>query len=279
MALKQWRQRGSVALILVLIGLSGCASYTTPGGPAAISELASADINALMAQEPAATFPARIAVVRVQEPAYRSHRNNGFGSGRYSVVLTRDVESDESVQRLGKMTGVAGVGTLNRLLLPRRLDTLESLRESAARLKADVLLVYTFDTTFTVGEQKFLPLNTIALGFLKNKRVNVTTTASAAFFDVRTEFLYGLAEATAKDSKRASVWGEADAVDDLRVATEQQAFEDLVGEVEKTWSGIVNEQLTRLAMHERAQPVPVPEAARAESLNLADERNAIKNAE
>ncbi|MEL7022740.1 MAG: hypothetical protein AAGL69_03270 [Pseudomonadota bacterium] len=227
--------------ILVLITISGCASYTTPGGPAVISELASADINALMKKQPAASFPARIAVVRVQAPGYQSFERQGYGQGRYSVVLAREVESDDAFSRLASLDGVAGVGNLNRLLLPTRLDSVESLREAAARLRADILLLYTFDTSFRAGEQRLLPLNTVALGFLKNKTVTVTTTASAAMFDVRTEFLYGLAEATAQEDKRASVWGQASTVDDLRVSTERAAFGSLVEEIEKSWNGVVRE--------------------------------------
>jgi hypothetical protein len=79
----------------------------------------------------------------------------------------------------------------------------------------------------------------ISLGFLKNKEVTVTTTVSAAFFDVRTEYLYGLSEATARESKNSSVWGTSDAVDDMRISTERAAFEKLIPELEKTWSGIV----------------------------------------
>ncbi len=75
----------------------------------------------------------------------------------------------------------------------------------------------------------------------------MTTTASAAFFDVRTEFLYGLAEASARESRYASVWGSSDAVDELRVATERKAFEALVPEIEKAWSGIVDEHGTAAA--------------------------------
>lgn len=82
-------------------------------------------------------------------------------------------------------------------------------------------------------------MNVVALGFLPNKEVEVTTTASAAIFDVRTEFLYGLAEASARDSEYASVWGSGDAVDDLRLATEREAFKALVPEIEKTWVRIV----------------------------------------
>jgi hypothetical protein len=51
---------------------------------------------------------------------------------------------------------------------------------------------------------------------LNNKEITLTTTASAALFDVRTEFLSGIAESTAKETSHASVWGSSAAVDDLK---------------------------------------------------------------
>lgn len=234
--------RSGVFLAVLTMALSGCAAnYTTPGGSVALADLAETDINEMLTREPAARFPANIAVARVQAPGYASHRTSSFGTGRYSVVTTRDVEGDDDFERLVTMPQVAGLGPLSRILLPTELDSIKALRTAAARLKADILLIYTFDTTFRVGEQHFRPLNVIALGFLPNKKVAVTTTASAALFDVRTEFLYGLAEATAQKSRYASAWGSADAVDDLRVKAEHEAFKSLVPEIEKTWKGIVRE--------------------------------------
>lgn len=234
--------RSGLLFILLALAISGCSSnYVTPGGSVPLAELSETDINELLTKEPTARFPANIAVARVQAPDYQSHRNSSYGTGRYSVVTTRDVEGDDDFERIAAFPGVAGLGPLNRILLPTELDSIKALRTAAARLKADILLIYTFDTTFRVGEQHFRPMNVIALGFLPNKEVAVTTTASAALFDVRTEFLYGLAEASARESKYASVWGSGDAVDDLRIATERKAFEALVPEIENTWTGIVRE--------------------------------------
>ena len=228
-------------VLAFLCTLSGCASYTTPGGSVQLSQLADSDINELMSKKPAASFPANISVARVQAPGYQSYKVNSFGTGRYSVITTREVESDEDFSRLSKLPQLAGIAPLNRILLPVDLDSVKALREASARLKADILLIYTFDTTFHAGEQKFAPLNVISLGFLKNKQVTVTTTVSAAFFDVRTEYLYGLSEATAQEVKAASVWSTSDAVDDLRINTEKAAFQKLVPEIEKTWLGIVSQ--------------------------------------
>ncbi|WP_444942054.1 hypothetical protein ACJJI3_07725 [Microbulbifer sp. ZKSA004] len=228
-----------VLLLTALFALGGCASYTTPGGSVHLSKLAGADINELMSKEPATPFPANISIARVQAPGYQSYRLNSFGTGRYSVVTTREVETEGDFLRLSQLPAVSNVAPLNKILLPTNLDSVRSLREASARLKADILLVYTFDTSFHAGEQKFAPLNVISLGFLKNKEVTVTTTVSAAFFDVRTEYLFGISEATATDRKSASVWSTSDAVDDLRVATEKAAFQDLLPEIEKTWAGIL----------------------------------------
>ncbi|AAN55287.1 hypothetical protein HRJ35_12900 [Shewanella oneidensis MR-1] len=230
-----------MATLLSLMLLGGCASYTTPGGSVAIGSLAESDISALMSTQPAAIFPAHIAVARIQAPGYVSYRLSSFGTGRYSVVTTREVETEADFAQLAKMPQVAGIAPLNRILLPETLDSIKSLREAAARLKADMLLIYTFDTSFHAGEQQFAPLNVISLGLLKNKEVSVTTTVSAAMFDVRTEYLYGLAESTAKESRNASVWSTSDAVDDLRRLTEKQAFSQLIPEIEKTWAGVITQ--------------------------------------
>jgi len=230
----------TVILGTVLL-FSGCANYVTPGGGVQLSTLAESNINDLMSKKPAATFPVNIAIARVQAPGYKTYHTTSFGTGRYSVVTTREVETEEDFTRLSKLPKVAGIAPLNRILLPTNLDSIKALRMASARLKTDILLIYSFDTTFHAGEQSFAPLNAIALGFLKNKEVSVTTTVSAAFFDVRTEYLFGISEATAKESKNASVWSTSAAVDDMRVTTEKKAFQNLLPEIEKTWTGIVNQ--------------------------------------
>ena len=227
-----------IGTLVIVALLSGCASYTTPGGAVAINDLSTPEINRLMAQEPAANFPASIAVVQIQAPGYRSLDTTGYGQGRYSVVLDRNEATERALLQLNAMEGVADIGPLNRLLLPTQLDSVEALREAAARLRADMLLLYTFDTNFQVGDRRFRPLNTVALGFLNNKKITVSTTASAVIYDVRTEFIYGLAEATSADESAANVWSNARVVDELRVGTEREALMQLTDEIEKGWSKI-----------------------------------------
>lgn len=195
-----------------------------------------------MASQPAANFPANLALVRIQSSGYQSEKTYGYGQGRYSAVFVRDAETESYIRQVNDMQGIRAVAPINIMLLPQKLDSLLSLREAAARLKADILLVYTFDTAFHIGEQKLAPLNTVLLGMLSNKKVTVNTTVSAAFYDVRTAYLYGIAESTVEDSKYSSVWSESNAVDDLRVTNEKLALKNLVGEIQKTWQGILKQQ-------------------------------------
>jgi hypothetical protein len=79
-------------LAAALSVMQGCATYTTPAAGVNMTTLGDNDIAALMAVEPAAAFPARLALARVQSPGYHSFTAEGYGSGRYSVVTTRDIE-------------------------------------------------------------------------------------------------------------------------------------------------------------------------------------------
>ena len=76
---------------------------------------------------------------------------------------------------------------------------------------------------------------------LPDRDAKVTSTASALFIDVRTGFVYGLADATAKASQLTNAWDSADAVDRKRLDAERQAVQELVGNLGITWSGIVKQ--------------------------------------
>ena len=226
----------------------GCASYTTPGRaadlrtfgvePAARDELSDPSVIRAIDKRPLAAFPTGIAVARVQAPGYRSHTTEGWGTGRYSIVTPRDIEKPEQVERLARLPLVSGIAPLNRLLLPPQLETDLELRQAAAALHADMLLVYTLDTTFVV-EDKAAPLTVITLGLSPNQQARVVTTASAVLMDTRNGYVYGVAEASEKDNRLASGWTSGDAVDESRRRAETKASEKLIGELETMWGGVV----------------------------------------
>jgi hypothetical protein len=195
-------------------------------------------IAARLDRQPLAAFPTRIAVVRVQGAGYRSHTARGYGEGCFTVVTNRDVESDDAVDRMSELPMIAGIAPINRLMLPERLDSEESLRGAAANVQADMLLLYTFDTQFET-DKKVAPLGLISLGMFPDRVARVTSTASAALVDTRNGYVYGVAEATGKDDQLTNAWNNRDAIDTSRRDAEREAFNALVGEFETMWSGVV----------------------------------------
>jgi hypothetical protein len=220
----------------------GCASYVPPGDRADFSSFASSEINESFARKPTAAFPVGIAMVRVQEPGYQSYstRHGGgvYGYGQYSVFTTREVESEADVERIAALSDVAGVSGLNRMLLPKELRSDEELRNAAARLKAEMLVLYTFDTAF-FDKDLMIPATILTLGAAPTKRVKVHVTASALVMDTRTGFIYATFEASEQREFTGSMWKKPEHADAARLDAERAAFKRLVDEFEGNWPRLV----------------------------------------
>jgi hypothetical protein len=235
-------------MVVLAICITGCSTYQTPGAGINVGNLSKADgdIAEVMKREPAAPFPSRVAMARVQSKGYSSRNNGCYGQGAFCVVTTRDIESEKDIERLGRLPMISGVAAMSRILLPATLNSIKDLRLAAANLKTDMLLVYSVDTHFNIESTEIGPLSLISLGFLPNKKAIVYTTASAALFDVRTGFVYGVAEATATEQQRATTWSSDNAIDNARLKTEVESFQKLLGEFEKLWKGVVEEQARKV---------------------------------
>lgn len=242
--------RRNIVVGLALLFCAGCESYATPGGAADLQQLsplpeqrdrlADAAVQPALEKKPLARFPTVIAAVRLQAPGYRSDTAEGWGCGNFSIVTTRDVESPEAVAKLEKLPDVTGIAPLNRLLLPQNLQSDAPLRSAALALRADILLVYTFDTTFHTRDMA-APLTVVTLGLAPDQTTSVVSTASAVLLDCRTGYVYGVAEATEERHALAAAWTNESAVDGSRRAAEAAAFDKLVDELAKTWTGVVRE--------------------------------------
>ena len=240
--------RAARIAIIALFAIQGCAEYVTPGPAANLERVgvtrtvreASTDgvIQKAFDKKPLANFPTGIAVARIQSPEYNSQTATKFGSGAYCVITTRDVEKPEQIDRLASLPMISGIAPVNRLLLPDHLDSDLELRQAAAKLQADMLLIYTLDTQFTT-EDKAAPLSVITLGLSPNQQVRVTSTASAVLMDTRNGYIYGLAEATDRQNQMTSAWQNDVAIDETRRATESAAFDKLVDNLATTWKGVV----------------------------------------
>lgn len=241
-------------MMIVVYSITGCAQhYVTPGGGVSMAEITDSDLNDYFQTRPASTFPANIAVIRVQDAGYQSKWHHGEGAGRYTIVTTRDIETDEAYERLQQLADVQGVAPVGRMLVPANANTVKDLRVPAAKLHADMLLVYTVDTVFTVDGSPLGPLTLISLGLLPNKKAHVTATVAGMLVDVRTGYIYGTTEATARQEQRTSIWSTELVVDSARGIAEKNAFDAFVGNFEQFWGGVVaahnggTERLTREA--------------------------------
>ena len=230
-----------IFLVVATLG-SGCAHYVTPSGRANFQAFGTEQIKENFAAVPAAGFPAGIAAVRVQENGYRNYhldQDGGvYGRGRYSVVLTHEVEDDADVARIAGLPQVGGLISLSRLLLPAELHSDVQLREAAAKLKADLLIIYTFDTSFH-DHDAFQALSVVTLGLSPTRTVTARVTASGLIMDTRTGFIYGAVEASEKRQVLSNAWISSDSADQARREAEKVAFHKLVDELVKIWPQVV----------------------------------------
>ena len=218
--------------------LSGCASYTTPGAAADFSKLGltpdakaaltDKSVQAILDKRPLVTFPAAIAVARVQAPDYNSYTYNRYRplnppAGAYSLITIRDVETDDDFNAIAKLPQVTGVAGIKRILLDRPLNNDEALRTAAAKLHANLLLFYTFDTAFHT-DTYVPPLGLITLGLFPNEKAQVTTTASAVLMDVNNGYIYAVVGGSLQSTTSSPTPGPAcQAMDEARLKAERQA--------------------------------------------------------
>ena len=92
----------------------------------------------------------------MQGSGYRAYGMRGYGRGAYTVVTTHEVETKEQFKELATFPLIEAVAPVNRLLLPEHFQSDKDLRQAAARLHADMLLVYTLDTDFFLGSNPAL---------------------------------------------------------------------------------------------------------------------------
>ena len=255
--------RYAILVAVAILAISGCThSYVTPGGGAQFAtllEAADEELDSYYQLRPAAAVPSSIAVVRIQDTGYNHHGRYGRPrGGRFHVVTARDVESDTSFEKLADLDGVRGIAPVGRMLVPANPGSLRDLRVPAARLQADLLLVYSFDTAFSVDGKQYGPLSAISLGLLRNNEAHVTVTVSAVLLDVRTGFVYGTTEASHTAHKKTSIWAERQAIESARRTAERIAFDAFIDEFANQWASVA---ATHLRSPAAARTPPGPRYA------------------
>ncbi|HNS54009.1 MAG TPA: hypothetical protein PKH25_04475 [Syntrophales bacterium] len=234
--------------LCIILFASGCATYIPPGPKADLQIFAPPGIQEGFSLKPSNPFPASVAVVRVQAPAYSNYnlqqQGGRYGSGRYSVITTKEANEETHFERMGTLPEIAGLVSINRLLLPERLESDREIRTAASRLKADLVFLYTFDTAFFETDLA-KPLTVITLGLSPTRKISAVTTASALLMDTRTGYIYSAYEVTEKVQTLATSWGSRDSADEARRQTEQEAFRKLIDEFIATWPTVLGRHRDR----------------------------------
>lgn len=213
-----------------------------PGPRADLDVFAQASVQEAFAARPIAPFPASIAAVRVQAPGYSNlnlERAGGqHGQGRYTVIMTREVDEQDHFDRVARLPEVAGLTGLNRILLPKDLRSDLEIREAAARLQTDLVFLYTFDTAF-FDRDASRPLTVITLGLSPTRSITALTTVSALLMDTRTGYIYATFEATERITHVSTSWSTPESADSARRKTEGAAFSKVIDEFVGTWPEVV----------------------------------------
>jgi hypothetical protein len=214
--------------VLAVCSLAGCTSHIN--SPVVASERAArraAFSDPLLARaynaKPAIRFPATVAVA-TQQPDTREH--------------LRALSAHGKLDTLDSLPRIASVVSLSPLLFNPETRADLAMREAAARVHADAVLIVAIQTHATDG-RILAPLTELSLGLFPNKRYELIATALAALVDTRTGYLYGTLEKSRARGGLTMVWGSDDVIARARNAAERDALEKLVAEFPSFWRGVV----------------------------------------
>ncbi len=208
-----------------VFALSACSSYVnSPAVSRDRAARAEAFSHPLIARafhaKPAIHFPATIAVAP---------------QGSEAREQLRALDATGHLDELRALPHVANVAPLSTLLLGDGSPNTLTIREAAARMHADAVLLITVASITTDGKI-LAPLTALSLGLLPNERYEIISTALAALVDVRTGYVYGTLERSAARSGLTTAWGDSSLE---KNHAEREAMRKLLGEFPAFWRSIV----------------------------------------
>lgn len=231
------------SLVLSILFFAGCSTYVPPGGKVSTGSLAGTGPQGKNGPMPTNALPASVLMVRAQSSTYTNYyieRNGGkYGVGKYSVVATWDVEEQPQFDRISRLPQVKRVVTLIPSVLPDRFYSGQELCLIAQHLQAEMIFVYTFDTSF-YGENPIQALGGIPVGLFQSQKVSGMTTASGVLFDARTGFIYFAVGSEEKANVPSKSLRSKDAADRARIWLEKGAFNKLIEYFECSWPYVLS---------------------------------------
>jgi hypothetical protein len=162
-------------------------------------------------------------------------------------VTTRDVETDADFEKIVQLPNVDNAVMMKQILVPPDARSDEELREAAAKLHANLLMFYTFDTQF-YKDDHVRALGVVTLGLIPNQKAHAVCTASAVLMDVNNGYIYMVVEATSKQEQLANAWSSEQAMDDVRRKVEREAFEQMLKQFKAEWPVMVATYKTKTAV-------------------------------
>jgi hypothetical protein len=150
----------------------------------------------------------------------------------------RAMSAHGALDSLQTLPQCARVFPLSSLLIRRDEKPDLALREAAAKMHADAVLILAIETQVTDG-RIIAPLTELSLGLLPNKRYVLIATALAALVDTRTGYVYGALEQSSAKSGLTMAWGSSEVISRARSKAERDAMEKLFADFPSFWRGVV----------------------------------------
>ena len=225
------------SLILTLTAtsfFSGCSSYVnSPNVKAARAQQQVAFSHTLISRaynaKPTISFPATIAVAP---------------QGSCAIMHLRALDALGKLDPLKNLPDLRGLPIVSDII---ENDTAHPdvnkvadlrMREAAARLHADAVLILSVETNATDG-QMFTPLTLATLGLFPNNRYEIIATSLAALVDTRTGYVYGTIEKSAAKTGVVMVAGSSESLERRKQLAQRDAMEKLLREIPEFWRGVV----------------------------------------
>lgn len=123
------------------------------------------------------------------------------------------------------------------------MQSLNELRLAAAKLRADVLLIYTLDTSVQLAGQRYGAAEKLGSVDEPEPDDGVISAASAVLTEVRTGYSYGAVDANAKLSGLERTEWTPRNLDQKRLLAEQQAFTALLEKSAVLWKQVTESPL------------------------------------
>jgi len=246
------RTRSVLACIALGVPLAlGCTvpmPRVSPGVAPQTMGLTDAERQRVLGYQPAAQAPARpalrlpatIALAEVGGTQPYCGRNTDVPPPATVRLVQRDrFPSDKQLERLADLPQMRAAIRLDTRAIHGE-TTVAALRRLARAQRADLLLLYSFETISDDTDHALLA-TLFTLGVAPNHSAHADAGGTAVLIDANTGYLYGFAEPEAAAAQLANAHTVDEAEDDTRNRAQRRAFAQLVDHFEKAWAQVVYE--------------------------------------